>query len=180
MTNKVLTIPNILTIARLIFLVPFAFIALESPFTGAILAAVLGFTDFLDGWIARKFHQESELGRLLDPISDRALFVISFVVFVATQTIPLWYVAIIGLREVLIIGGTAFVVAKKQTRLDVTLYGKISAFAAMAATPSWVMAHETAGVVHNGWAVFALICTAVAIPTGYYSLIEYFKAFKKA
>lgn len=180
MANKILTIPNILTIARLILLVPFAVIALDNPFLGAIIVAILGFTDFLDGWIARTFNQESELGRLLDPISDRTLFVVSFVVFTITETIPLWYVAIIGLREVIIVIGTTFVVAKKQTRLDVTIYGKISAFAAMAATPAWVLTHETAGSVHTSWAVFALICTSVAIPTGYYSIGEYVRAYKKA
>ena len=178
--GRILTIPNVLTIARLIFLVPFVFITLDSPFAGAIIAAILGFTDFLDGWIARRFHQESELGRILDPISDRALFLVSFIVFMATGTIPIIYVAIIGLREFLIALGTIAVVVNKRVRLDVTQWGKRSAFAAMAATPSWVMVHETFGNVRFTWLLFAWICTIFAVPAGYYSLIEYLRDYRRA
>ena len=120
MQSKVLTLPNVLTVARLIFLFPFVFIALDSPVTGAVLAAVLAFTDFLDGWIARKFNQTSELGRILDPISDRALFLVSFGVFMATKSIPIWFVVIIGLRELLIVVGTVIVFFAKKIRLDVS------------------------------------------------------------
>lgn len=178
--NRILTIPNILTFARLIFLGPFVFIALDNPTAGAIIAAALGFTDFLDGWIARKFHQESELGRIIDPISDRALFVVSFIVFIATGSIPIWYVVVIGTRELLIILGTIFIVAKKQTRLDVTMYGKVSAFAAMAATPCWVLNSESAGTASAIWLALAMVATIIAIPTGYYSIYEYFRAYRRA
>ena len=177
MKTKVLTIPNVLTIGRLIFLFPFVFIALDSPIVGAVLAAILAFTDFLDGWIARRFNQTSELGRILDPISDRALFLTTFVVFIATDSIPIWFVVVIGTREALIALGTIIVLFKKKIRLDVTFRGKVSAFAAMAATPSWVLSSETSGIQSNFWTAFAIFCTAIAVPTGYYSLYEYFRAF---
>ncbi len=178
MNSRILTIPNVLTIARLIFLGPFIFIALDSPITGAVIAAILGFTDFLDGAIARKFNQTSELGRILDPISDRALFIISFAVFTITGSIPIWFVGIIGLREVLIILGTGIVLIRQKTRLDVTQSGKISAFASMVATPSWVLATKTTGIQSVIWTIFSWVCTLIAIPTGFYSLYEYYRAFK--
>ena len=146
---------------------------------GAVIAAILGFTDFLDGWIARRFNQTSELGRILDPISDRALFVTSFAVFLATQSIPLWFVLVIGIREVLITLGTFYVFLTSKIRLDVSNYGKISAFAAMVATPSWVMSSETIGSLHIFWTILALLCTLIAIPSGYYSILQYWVQFRQ-
>ncbi|HMS25580.1 MAG TPA: CDP-alcohol phosphatidyltransferase family protein [Acidimicrobiia bacterium] len=178
--GRILTIPNVITIARLIFLVPFVFITLNSPITGAIIAAVIGFTDYLDGWIARHFHQESELGRILDPIADRTLTFTSFIVFIVTGTLPLWFAIVVGIRELAVSLGTLVIFRKKTLRLDVNYVGKVSAFGVMAATPSWVMAHEVAGNAHTGWTVFAGICTIIAIPTGYYSLIEYVRAYRRA
>ncbi len=180
MPNRVLTIPNIITIARLIFLVPFVFIALESPVLGAVIAAVLGFSDYLDGWIARRFNQQSELGRILDPISDRALMLTSFITFLAINAIPIWFAVLVGAREIAVVLGTAFIFSKKRVRLDVNHIGKISAFAAMAATPCWVVASETSGTAHVLWTAAALVASAIAIPTGYYSLIEYLRAYSKA
>ncbi len=178
MTSRVLTIPNILTLARLIFL-PFLFaIALSDPVLAAIIAAFLGFTDFLDGYIARRFNQESELGRILDPISDRALVLTTFVVFTITQSLPLWYVVLVGSREVLITIGTAIVFLSKKIRLDINQVGKVSAFAAMAATPAWVFYFETSEPISNLWLVLAVIGSIITIPSGFISLFKYYQAFR--
>lgn len=178
--TRIKTIPNIITICRLVFLVPFIFIALDDPFVGAIIAAALGATDFLDGWIARKFHQESELGRILDPISDRALMLVSLTVFLIADVLPIWFVVVIGIRELAVTFGTLFIFSKKKVRMDVNYIGKVGAFAAMVATPAWVMSETTHGTVQTLWLWFAIFESIIAIGGGYYSLIEYVKAYSRA
>lgn len=180
MSQRVWTIPNLLTFFRLTFLPFFVVIALHSPMTGAILAAALGATDFLDGWIARRFNQESELGRILDPISDRALVLVSFIVFIIVGALPLWYVLTVGFREILITLGTIIVFFSKRVRLDINMMGKISAFAAMTATPCWVLQFETHGGVSDFWLGLAVIGSIISIPLGYFSLVQYYQAYAKA
>lgn len=180
MPHKLWTIPNVITIARLVLLVPFVFIALDDPLTGAIFVSVLAATDHLDGWIARRFHQESEFGRILDPISDRTLVLTSFIVFLVVGALPLWFAVLVGFREIAVTLGTAVIYLKKHVRLDVNYIGKVSAFAAMTATPCWVAASETSGTAQTFWTAVAIIASAIAIPAGYYSLFEYVRAYSKA
>lgn len=175
---KNFNIPNSLTIARIIFLVPMFIIGLDRPFLGALIAAILGITDFIDGYIARRFNQATALGRILDPISDRLLLISSFALFWITETVPLWFLIIVGTREILVAIGTLIIFIKKLTRPDVNKLGKISAFAAMMATPSWVVVNTHHGLPEKLFLVMAIIETAISIPTGYISLYEYTSIFK--
>ena len=101
-----ITIPNIITIARLV-LVPVAIDALlDDRFATAFwvfLAA--GVSDGIDGWIARRFDQRSELGAFLDPIADKALLVSIYVVLAVTGHLPVWLAIVVVSRDVLIVGG---------------------------------------------------------------------------
>lgn len=175
---KNVNVPNGLTVARIICLVPMVIIGLHNPFQGALIAAVLGISDFLDGYIARRFNQSTALGRILDPISDRLLLITSFIIFAVTEVVPLWYLLIIGLREVLVSVGTLIIFVKKLPRPDVNQLGKISALGSMIATPSWVVVYTHYGLNEKFFLVLALAGTIVSIPTGYMSLGDYMKAFK--
>src|SRR3954463_9453296 len=76
--SRVLTIPNLISVARLLCVPVFLWMLWRpdpAPRGAAILLAVLGCTDWVDGWIARHFHQGSELGKVLDPTADRVLLV---------------------------------------------------------------------------------------------------------
>src|SRR3954466_1646006 len=76
--SRVLTIPNLISVARLLCVPVFLWMLWEphpARRGAAVLLAVLGATDWVDGWIARHFDQGSELGKILDPTADRALLV---------------------------------------------------------------------------------------------------------
>ena len=75
-TDRILTVPNVITVVRLALLPVFLWLlfAQEDRASAALLLAVLGATDFLDGYIARHFNQVSDLGKVLDPVADRLLF----------------------------------------------------------------------------------------------------------
>lgn len=73
--------------------------------TALILFAVAGFTDALDGFLAKQFHWESRLGSILDPLADKLLLVSSFLALAWIELIPLWLVVVVIVRDLLIVAG---------------------------------------------------------------------------
>ncbi len=101
-SRKVLTIPNILSMLRLLLIPVFVWLALgpEADGWAFVILAVSSITDWLDGVVARRFHMVSRVGQLLDPIADR-LFVISTILVLAIREIvPWWLVIVLVLRDV--------------------------------------------------------------------------------
>lgn len=104
--NRILTVPNGLTVLRLLGVPVFLWLLLVREADGAaiVLLMVSGWTDFFDGVIARRFGQESRLGRLLDPLADRLYVLSTLVAFVARDVIPLWLAAVLVARDVFLTG----------------------------------------------------------------------------
>ncbi|SDN79358.1 CDP-diacylglycerol--glycerol-3-phosphate 3-phosphatidyltransferase [Desulfonauticus submarinus] len=104
-----LTIPNILTIFRIV-LTPIFVITFVSKkiFFSLIIFFVAGITDALDGFIARFFNQKSTLGAILDPLADKILLMTAYVCLGIVYWVPSWLTVIVVSRDILIIGGLAF------------------------------------------------------------------------
>ncbi|MEM6308404.1 MAG: CDP-alcohol phosphatidyltransferase family protein, partial [Pseudomonadota bacterium] len=106
------TLPNILTILRLLFAValPMVFVALPHPYSdwiALVLFVVVALTDYLDGYLARAWNQTSKLGAMLDPIADKAMVLIALLAIVGlTQLHPLIIIpaTLITFREVFVSG----------------------------------------------------------------------------
>jgi CDP-diacylglycerol--glycerol-3-phosphate 3-phosphatidyltransferase/cardiolipin synthase len=104
------TIPNLLTLGRLLLLLPIC-LAMTGGWAFQALAFVLyviaALSDYVDGWIARNFNQASDLGRIMDPVVDKIFVAALFMMLVATETIAgLWLacpIIILG-REFLVAG----------------------------------------------------------------------------
>ena len=98
---KVLTIPNVISFSRLLGVPLLIWLAWTGKPDGAILAvfAYSSITDFLDGWLARKLNQYSDLGAFLDPLADRLYIVASLVVLLIRELVPVWVVVVIVARE---------------------------------------------------------------------------------
>ncbi len=103
--NLPVSLPNLITIARLL-LVPFTiWLLLNHQFGIALLAfLVAGIGDGVDGYIARRYNLQSELGAYLDPIADKALLVSIYVSLAALQFLPAWLAITVVTRDVLIVG----------------------------------------------------------------------------
>jgi CDP-diacylglycerol--glycerol-3-phosphate 3-phosphatidyltransferase len=107
------TLANLLTCSRAV-LAAFvaAFLFSKNPF-GKILALFIfitaALTDYWDGWLARQMGQESQLGKLLDPIADKALTLSAFVSFWRLELVPFWMVAVVVCRD-LVVTGSRFLV----------------------------------------------------------------------
>ena len=99
-------IPNLLTLAR-IGLVPLLIVLLQDQLYlwSLIVFITAGITDGLDGYIAKRFNAQTQLGAILDPLADKALLVSSYVMLSIMGVIPFWLVVAVVFRDVLIIFG---------------------------------------------------------------------------
>jgi cardiolipin synthase len=131
--SDVFTIPNVLTIFR-ILLVPVFLRSLlnHRPAEALLLFFIAGITDLLDGLAARMWHQRSKLGIVLDPAGDKLLMATSFVALTIPSlarpnTIPVWLTTTVIFRDLLISGGALYAyLAWRQKAFLPTLLGKIS------------------------------------------------------
>jgi cardiolipin synthase (CMP-forming) len=164
-SGRILTVPNLLSFARLAVL-PVVYLDLVNGRLSRafVLLVVFASTDWLDGYIARRFDQLSELGRVLDPISDRVLFVVVGVAFIVSGLLPLWAILLILLRD-LAVGGAGLVMLARGIEVpDVTRLGKAATFGLMVALPAFLLAAVVGEGVDDpdpvlwwiGWITYAI------------------------
>lgn len=123
-------LPNALTFLRLLLVPPLAVLLLRGEYTLALwVAAVAGFTDALDGALARLFGWQSWLGGVLDPLADKLLLVTGYACLWWQDVIPDWLAALVALRDVVIVVGAA-VWHRRIARLQPqpSLLGKLTTF----------------------------------------------------
>ncbi len=106
-----INLPNILTLGRIILILPFAILffhgSVLSRWEALALFILAGVTDWLDGHLARRLRQESALGRMMDPIADKLLITTAIILLIATGDITGWSIAaalLILLREIAVSG----------------------------------------------------------------------------
>ncbi|MEO7572027.1 MAG: CDP-alcohol phosphatidyltransferase family protein [Acidimicrobiales bacterium] len=146
-TDRILTIPNVITLVRLSLLPVFLWLlfARDDRANAAWLLAALGTTDFLDGYIARRFHQVSDLGKVLDPVADRLLFFVGVGGILVDGSVPVWFAIAVLVREGLVAGATLGLAAMGARRIDVTWFGKAATFDLMIAFPLFLASESTLG-----------------------------------
>jgi cardiolipin synthase len=133
--RQILTAPNQLTLLRMIFL-PFIVInLLKHDYKWALALFVLaGFSDGLDGLLARRLHQQTLLGQYLDPIADKLLMSTMFLVLSIEQLIPWKYTVVVFSRDIsiLLLSGVLFMIAGLRN-FQPSIFGKANTFAQVAA-----------------------------------------------
>ncbi len=162
--QRFLTVPNALSVARLLGVPVFLWLVLPpvSPSADWWALAILllaGLTDWLDGKIARALHQQSRLGELLDPAADRLYIVATVVALAVRVIIPWWLVAVLAARELVL--GVLLLMLRRHghASLGVSFVGKAATLSLMYAFPLLLLGShhayyaEAARIV--GWA-FAL------------------------
>ena len=161
-SSRVLTVPNAISAARIASIPVFVALILDHDTTtaGLILFAIVVATDWIDGMIARRTGQVSDLGKVLDPVADRLAIAAGLIGLVLRGIFPLWAAAAILVRDLTVLVGGAVVLARRGLRLEVRWIGKLATFSLMAAIPmvSWgslglpLAATATVG----GWAAYAV------------------------
>ena len=126
-----LTLPNFLTLLRIIAIPVFLICLTGGRFGGALILFVgAALTDTIDGALARIMDSRSELGAVLDPLADKLLQVSSFIVLASIGAIPYWLLVIVISRDVVILTGYAaiYFVSGKAMQVAPTTLGKVSTF----------------------------------------------------
>lgn len=99
-------IPNLLSLFRILLVPPAVWALVHAAYGAALtLIAVAGVTDALDGFLARRYQWTSRLGSILDPLADKLLMAASFITLGLLGFLPVWLVAVVVLRDLVIIGG---------------------------------------------------------------------------
>lgn len=125
-TDRVLTIPNIISIIRLAGVPLFLWLVLGPEADGWALAVLMlsGVTDWLDGYLARKLNQTSKFGQVLDPVADR-LYILAVVIGLALRDIiPWWLALLLPARDLMLWGLVPFLRARGYHALPVHFLGK--------------------------------------------------------
>ena len=140
--DRIATVPNLITLVRLLTLPVFVWLLLgeQDRLGAAAVLAALGATDWVDGWVARRFNQTSRFGRLFDPTADRILFFVALTAMAIDTTsngggVPLWLIVVVLVREVVVAAITVTLLALGAPPVDVTWWGKAGTFGLMFAFP---------------------------------------------
>ena len=142
LSDRVLTLPNLLSLLRLLGVPLFLWLLLgpEADGWAVVVLALSGATDWADGKLARALGQSSKLGALLDPAADRLYIVATLVAFVLRDVIPLWVVAVLLVRE-LVLGLTLLALRRAGwPPLQVHYLGKAATFLLLYAFPLLLLA----------------------------------------
>ena len=144
--GRILTAPNLITLIRLLCLPVFVWLVFgaKEQTAAAILLAILGATDWVDGYVARRFHQVSTVGKVLDPTADRLLVATAVIVIIVHGAVPLWFGVVTLTREGLVGLMVLILAGLGAARIDVLWVGKAGTFGLMFAYPAFLLGHGTA------------------------------------
>lgn len=137
-TERVLTVPNILSFIRLLGVPLFLWLLLEreAEIWAVVVLVIGGATDWLDGKLARSWHQRSRLGQVLDPLADRMYILAILIGFAIRGIVPWWLVVLLAARDVLM-ASTIWPALRRRgfASLPVHFLGKAATFALLYAFP---------------------------------------------
>jgi len=134
-TDRILTVPNALSFLRIALIPVFVWLIVDERTTraGLVLFAVVLSTDWIDGAIARATDQVSELGKLLDPISDRLAIGAGLIALVVRGAFPLWAALLILVRDAVILVAGLALLSARHVRIEVRYLGKVATFSLVVA-----------------------------------------------
>ena len=163
-------IPNVLTIGRILFIPLFILVltlghSQGSHLLAAIIFAVASVTDYLDGYLARKWNVVSNFGKFADPMADKLLVMSAFIMLIELGIAPAWVVAIIICRELAVTGLRLLLVETGGTVLAAAMPGKIKTFSQMFAI-IFLLLH---------WNLIGQLLLYIALFFTIYSGYDYFK-----
>ena len=134
-TDRVLTIPNVISSLRIALIPVFVVLIVDAETTraGLVLFVVVVATDWIDGALARATGQVSELGKVLDPVADRLAIAAGLIALVVADAFPLWAALLILIRDVAVLIAGLVLLSKRRARIEVRYLGKVATFALMTA-----------------------------------------------
>ncbi len=157
-SREILTIPNLLSMVRLGLLPVFLWLVLgpQAHAAAVVVLMVIGVSDWLDGALARKLHQTSSLGAVLDPVADRLYILVAVVGLVASDAIPVGLAVFLAARDLVLWGLVPVLRTRGYSALPVHFLGKAATAALLYAFPLLLLGHGTGLLAEGarilGWA----------------------------
>jgi cardiolipin synthase len=174
-TSAVFTVPNLLSLLRILLIPVFVYLIVHRPTTtaGLLLFGAVSATDWVDGWVARRTGQVSELGKILDPTADRLAIAAGLIALVVRDAFPLWAALLILVRDAVILVVGVALLARERVRVEVRFIGKAATFMLMLAIPgvSWGtldLPLSDAALV-AGWTCFVVGIVEYYVAAGVYA-----------
>jgi cardiolipin synthase (CMP-forming) len=181
--DRILTVPNLITVLRLVGTGVFVWLLFgahrQTP--AAILLAVVGATDWVDGFLARRLHQVSTVGKVLDPLADRLLVGTAVISVMVRGAVPLWFGVATITREAVVSTAVLLLASLGAERIDVLFVGKAGTFGLMFAYPTFLLSYGSAGwqgpIRTIGWVTgiigltLAWVAAGSYVPVGYRALV---------
>ena len=163
-------IPNMLTIGRILFIPIFIILLSVGPSPvlhkiAAVIFAIASITDYLDGYLARKWQVVSNFGKFADPMADKLLVMSAFIMMIELKMVPAWIAAVIICRELAVTGLRLLLVETGGTVLAAAMPGKIKTFSQMFAI-IFLLCH---------WTLPGQVLLYIALIFTIYSGYDYFK-----
>lgn len=157
-TDRVLTIPNVLSLLRMLAIPVFVWLILAGyDLAAVIVLAASAVTDWFDGFLARRLKQRTKLGALLDPITDRLYILATIVALLCRGIVPWWFVVILFGRDIMLVCLVPFLRTTGRNALPVNIVGKAGTFALLLAFPLVLIgapqAFDVAVLYWCGWAI---------------------------
>jgi cardiolipin synthase len=171
---RIVTVPNVISLIRLGCAPIFVWLLAEDELiAAAALLAVLGASDWVDGWIARHFDQGSDLGKVLDPVADRILLLVGAVALLVQGSVPIVVGVLVLAREAVISVAVLALAAAGARRIDVQWVGKAGTLALMFAFPLYLWADAIHGTGHDVVLAAAWFMAICGLVLSYYAALTY-------
>jgi cardiolipin synthase len=173
--RRVLTVPNAISALRIALIPVFVALILDEHTTtaGLIMFGCVIATDWVDGTIARRTGQVSELGKVLDPVADRLAIAAGIIALAIRGVFPVWAAVAIIARDVAILGVGVYLLSRRHIRLEVRWIGKVATFSLMVAVPAiaWgaLDLPLAAAATAVGWVCFLVGIVEYYIAAGAYA-----------
>lgn len=162
-SDAILTVPNLFTLGRLICVPVFGWLvhSADRPYAAAVLFAVLGATDWVDGYLARLLKQHSKFGRVFDPTVDRLMFLVALSSMLIIDAAPAWFLVAVFAREALVALAALYLGARGVRTVKVSWWGKMATFGLLFALPLFLAASAEPA----GQEVYRMLAWITAMPS---------------
>lgn len=175
------TIPNLVTALRLGCIPIFCWLlfGLDNRLAAGILLGALGASDFVDGYLARRLDQATDLGAILDPVSDRCMFFAAVISMLISGDVALWFGITALVREFGLSVGTLVLAARRVGWLGVNAWGKAGSFGLMFAFPLFLLGQaDIPGA--GGWTIAGWVWGIPSLAIAWYGAFLYVLAGRAA
>jgi CDP-diacylglycerol--glycerol-3-phosphate 3-phosphatidyltransferase len=153
----VLNLPNILTLAR-VAAVPVVMVLMlsgsrSSGMWAAFIFTIAAITDFIDGWLARKWQVVTVLGKFLDPLADKLIVMVALIMLIPLDRVPAWAVFLILARE-MVVTGLRSIASSEGIVIDASELGKYKTIYQMVAIPGLMLHYDFYWFFGVEWSIF--------------------------